>query len=87
MSMKAVYVDRVRRFSLDIDEATGRTFLSIPVRNRWVTYDEWYEVDNETFEKYVADPSLAHPMVEQARGREIDHLLLLQPGTDRGLPD
>ena len=50
-------------------------------------YDEYYEIDRETFEKYKADPSLALPMLEQAKAREIDHLLLYQPGSDRGVPD
>ena len=43
--MKPVYVDRVGRFSLDVDEESGRTFVAISVRNRRVEYDEWYEVD------------------------------------------
>ena len=84
--MKAVYVDRVMRFSLDADEDSGRTFLSIPVRNQMVEYDEWYEIDMETFERFVADPTQAHAMVDQAKARQIDHLLLFPPGTDRGSP-
>ncbi len=84
--MKSVYVDRVKRFSLDIDENSGRTFVSIPVTNKMTEYDEWYEVDKATFEKFKADPTLAHDMVEQAKRREIDHLLLLKPGADRGVP-
>jgi len=84
--MKVVYVDRVMRFSLDIDEDSGRTFLSIPVRNQMVEYDEWYEIDRETFDGFEADPTKAHLMVRQAKARHIDHLLLHQPGTDRGSP-
>ena len=38
--MNPVFVDRVRRFSLDVDEETGRTFVSIPVRNQMAEYDE-----------------------------------------------
>lgn len=87
MRMRAVFVDRVRRFSLDVDEDTGRTYLSIPVRNAYVEYSEWYAVDRDEFDRFVADPRLAHDMVERARRRELDHLLLLQPGSDRGAPD
>ena len=85
--MKTTYVDRVKRFSFDIDVTTGRMFLSIPVRNSLVQYEEWYEIDKEAFEKFTADPTLAHPLVDQARRREIDHLLLLPPGRERGSPD
>jgi hypothetical protein len=81
------FVDRVNRFSLDVDEGTRRTFVSIPVRNQYVAYEENYEVDQDTFDRYVADPTLAHEFVRRARNRELDHLLLLKPGTDRGAPD
>ena len=77
MNIKSVYVDAVKRFSLDVDEASGRTFVSIPVSNSMVDYVEWYEVDRETFGRFEADPALAH---------DLDHLLLLPPGTDRGDP-
>ncbi len=86
MNIKSVYVDAVKRFSLDVDEASGRTFVSIPVSNSMVDYVEWYEVDRETFGRFEADPALAHDLVEKAKRREVDHLLLLPPGTDRGDP-
>ena len=85
--MSCVFVDRERRFSLEIDEETGRTFVGIPVRNQTVEYEEWYEVEAATFSAYRADPTLAHDFVERCKRRELDHLLLLPPGTDRGLRD
>jgi len=33
-----VYVDRVNRFALEVDADSGRTFVSIPVRNSKVEY-------------------------------------------------
>ena len=87
MKFRCVLVDRERRFSLDVEEESGRTFVAIPVRNQMAEYDEWYEVDAETFERYRADPSLAHAFVEACKRREMDHLLLLPPGRDRGLAD
>ena len=87
MQLKPVFVDQVNRFSLDVDEESGRTFVSIPVRNMSVEYSEWYEVNRETFERYRADPALAHDLVGKAKRREVDHLLLFQPGRDRGWAD
>jgi hypothetical protein len=86
MKWNCVFVDRERRFSLDIDEETGRTFVSIPVELQEVKveYSEWYEVDAETFERYRADPTLAHEFVERCKRREMDHLLLFPPGKNRG---
>lgn len=85
--LKAVHVDRNERFALEVDELSGRTFVSFPVHNRMATYCEYYEVDRETFERYRADPTLAHEFIARAKARELDHLLLFQPGSDRGWPD
>jgi hypothetical protein len=87
VQIKPVFVDKVRRFSLDVDEETGRTFLSIPVRNTMVEYSEWYEVDKETFERFMGDPTLAYDLVGKAKRHEVDHLLLFKPGSDRGVAD
>lgn len=86
MNLKTVFVDRVNRFSLEVDKDSGRTYVGIPVRNQMVEYEEWYEIDHATFVRFIADPASAHGFVAQARNRELDHLLLLQPGTDRGYP-
>jgi hypothetical protein len=84
--MKNVFVDRENRWGLDIDEISGRMFVNIPVANRMADYLEWYEIDQETFERFRADPASASDFVTKAKNRELDHLLLLQPGTDRGWP-
>lgn len=85
--MRVVYVDRAMRFSLEVDEECGRTFVGIEVRNAMVEYTEWYAVEAAAFERYRADPSLAHDFVARAKRRELDHLLLLPPGADRGVAD
>jgi hypothetical protein len=85
--MRSVYVDQKMRFSLDVDDASGKTFVSFPVSNRMATYEENYEIDRPTFDLYKADPTRAHDFVRKAKARELDHLLLRQPGTDRGWPD
>lgn len=84
MKMKNMFVDQVMRFGLDIDEETGRHFVNIPVSNRMADYLEWYEVDAATFASFLEDPTRAHDFVAKAKRRELDHLLLLKPGTDRG---
>ncbi|MEZ5116641.1 MAG: hypothetical protein R2737_10270 [Candidatus Nanopelagicales bacterium] len=87
MDMIVTYVDPVLRFSLEADRHSGRTFVGIEVRNTTVEYTEWYEVDRVTFARFEADPTRAHDMVRRAQRRELDHLLLLPPGDDRGLAD
>lgn len=78
---EVVYVDPERRFSLDLDPDSGRTFVSVSVdgRNAAVSYDEWYEVDPREFERYHADPRLADQFVEQCRRGELDHRRFVPP--------
>lgn len=45
-----------------------------------------YEVDRATFEGFTDDPTCAHAFVARARNRELDHLLLLPPGTVAAYP-
>lgn len=85
MTWKTVFADPVRRFALEIEEESGRRFVSIPVSNRMAEYTEWYEVDAPTFERFVADPASAHAFVGCCERRELDLLLLLPPGSDRGV--
>jgi hypothetical protein len=86
MKWRDVFVDKERRFALIVDEESGRSFVSIPVQNSMVEYEEYYEVDPATFERFTADPTTSHDFVDKAKRRELDHLLLLPPGTDRGEP-
>jgi hypothetical protein len=80
MRLGAVHVDRVKRFALEIDEESGRTFVSFPVTNTKVDYTEWYEIDPATFDLFTADPGLALGFVEHARNQQLDHLRLFAPG-------
>jgi len=74
------------RFSLGIDLDTGQFYLGIPVSNRMADYTEFYIIDGKSFEQFRASHEAALPFVEQARARKLHHLLILQPGTDRGVP-
>ena len=87
VKLKTEYINREKRFTLKVDENSHRCFLGLPVRNSMTEYDEYYEIDKETFERFKADPALALPMLEQAKARQIDHLLLYKPGSERGVPD
>lgn len=86
MRWNCVHLDTERRFSLEIEEESGRTFVAIPVSNRMADYLEWYEVDAPTFQRYRINPALAYGFVERCKRRELDHLLLFPPGSDRGVP-
>lgn len=81
-----VLVCREERFSLGIEETSGRYYLSIPVSNGLVDYEEYYELDRLAFERYRNDPQAALPFVERCRRREEDERLIQKPGRNRGTP-
>jgi hypothetical protein len=83
---RTVAMNRELRYALEIDERTGGYYVTIPVSNRMVDYEEAYEVDRVTFERYRADPASALDFVTHCRNHELDHLLRERPGADRGTP-
>lgn len=86
MKFQDAFVSREMRFSLGVEEESGKYYLSIPVANRMVDYEEYYEIDRAAFERYRTDPTAAEGFLERIRKREADELLILKPGSDRGVP-
>jgi len=84
MKFKDVAVNREERFSVGIEEDSGKHYVSIPVSNGLVDYEEYYEIDRPTFERYRADLVSARDFVARLRKREMDHLLIVKPGKNRG---
>jgi hypothetical protein len=84
MKFKDVAVNREQRYSLGVEEDSGKYYVSIPVSNGLVDYEEYYEVDQPTFERYRADLGSALEFVERARKRELDDRLIVKPGRNRG---
>jgi hypothetical protein len=54
------------------------------VTNGIVDYEEVYEIDAASFERYRADLASALPFVERWRKPQEDEHLILQPGRWRG---
>ncbi|MGH9381307.1 MAG: hypothetical protein ACRD2Z_11930 [Thermoanaerobaculia bacterium] len=83
---KDYFVSREHYYALGVDEDTGRHYLSIPVDNGRVSYEEYYEIDEETYSRYMADPEAALAFAERCRNREVDDALIYQPSKVRGEP-
>jgi hypothetical protein len=84
MKFKDVAVNRDERYALGIEEDSGKYYVSIPVSNGMVDYEEYYEIDKPTFERYRADLDSARDLVERARKRQEDERLIVKPGSNRG---
>lgn len=84
MKFNDTYTSREHRFSLGIELTSQQCYLSIPVSNALADYEEYYCIDKARYTAWLQDPSAALPMVVRCRRRELDHLLMMQPGTQRG---
>lgn len=84
MKFKDVVVSREQRFSVGVEEDSGKHYVSIPVSNGLVDYEEYYEIDQPTFERYRANPETALDFVVRCRKREMDDRLIMKPGKNRG---
>lgn len=49
-----------------------------------VDYEEYYAIERATFEQFEQDLQAALAFVSRARKRELDALLIIRPGKNRG---
>ena len=86
MRFKDLHIFREKRFTVGVEEETGRYYLSIPVANRRIDYDEYYEISRELAEAAPGNREELEHLVAQCRDRQNDRHLMIPPGTDRGTP-
>ena len=84
MKFNDTYTSCKHRFSLGVELTSQQCYLSIPVSNALVDYEEYYRIDRAQYDAWLKESSAALPMVVRCRRRELDHLLMMQPGTQRG---
>lgn len=77
-------VFRELRLSLGDDRQTGAKFLSIPVSNRMVDYEEYYRLSPDEYETFLSDEPAAVAFANACSRQEHDDRLIEQPGSDRG---
>ncbi|MDP9508745.1 hypothetical protein Q7O56_06805 [Pseudomonas protegens] len=77
-------VNREEMFSMGIEALSGQYYVSFPVSNGMVDYEEYYAIDRATFELFEQDLQAALEFVTRARKRELDQLLIMKPGKNRG---
>ncbi|GAB17446.1 hypothetical protein GOEFS_033_00080 [Gordonia effusa NBRC 100432] len=86
MRFDDVYFSAEDRYSIGVEADSGRYYISIPVSNGIVDYEEYYAIDPERYLLFVGDREAAIPFVEACRRHEHDDLLIQKPGTNRGTP-
>ena len=78
-------VNTTKRFSIGREADSGRCYLSIPVANQLVDYEEYYEISADLHDGYPGNEALLESFANECRQRMHDHLLFLKPGRDRGV--
>lgn len=86
MKFNDIAISRENRFSIGVEEISGKYYLSIPVSNQYVDYEEYYELSKDMFESFKADMDSALNFVQQCRERKKDNLLIQKSGKYRGVP-
>jgi hypothetical protein len=81
-----VFVSQVARYSIGTELDSRRLYVSIPVSNGVVDYEEYYAISPEQSDVFLTDRTAAIEFVEACRRHEHDDLLILKPGTNRGTP-
>jgi hypothetical protein len=84
MKFTDMYFNRGERFSLGIEETSGKLYVSFPVRNDMIEYEEYYEINRGQFDLFQKDLNAALEFVNRCRRRELDELLIQKPGSRRG---
>lgn len=86
MNFKDVQIHQELRYSLGVEAESGRFYLSIPVSNSMVDYEEYYEITADEFERFKHNKNIASEFARRCRNRHEDARLMQKPGRDRGVP-
>ena len=86
MKFDDTYFSRDDRYSVGIESTSGRHYVSIPVSNGIVDYEEYYEITPDQYHIFLSDRDAAVNFVESCRRHECDDLLIQKPGSNRGTP-
>ena len=81
-----LFFSKEKYFSVGIEESTGDYYVSIPVSNQKVDYEEYYRIEKSLYEKYQDDLGALEFVAEECRKHLRDNDLIIQPGSDRGSP-
>ncbi|MCF5200729.1 hypothetical protein [Pseudomonas syringae] len=84
MKFNDTFFNRDLMLSLGIEETSVRFYLSFPVNNGLIDYEEYYEIDKASFDLFHTDLIAAVAFATTCRRRERDDLLIQKPGAKRG---
>ena len=84
MKFQDIYVSKEKRFSIGIEKSSGKYYISIPVSNSYVDYEEYYEISKDIVDQYPKNIDKINKLVSEYRQRKRDDELIIKPGKNRG---
>ncbi len=84
MKFEVTNFSRELRFAIGIVENSNKFFLSFPVTNGAVDYEEYYEISKEEYESIFEDLNNGLDLLKRCRERNEDQRLLVKPQPKRG---
>lgn len=85
MNFSDIFFNKEYRYSLGTELQSGKFYLSIPVSNGVVDYEEYYEIDSNLLRQFQLQQEKALEFAEKCRRQELDELLIVKPGNNRGI--
>jgi hypothetical protein len=79
-------ITREHCYALGRDHELDCFYLSIPVSNPMVDYEEYYRLSDADFDALMDDFGAARDFADRCRRREMDDRLMIKPGSMRGVP-
>lgn len=67
MKFSDILVSRELRFSIGVEESSGRYYISIPVSSQLADYEKYYELTEEQFEEFRSNFKKASTFADQCR--------------------
>lgn len=86
MKFTDMHVFRDEKFSVGIEEVGKKYYISIPVSNPYVDYEEYYEINDAQFHACPANIEELKEIAAKCRARQNDSRLIMKPGRLRGHP-
>ncbi len=80
------FTSQIDLFSVGVDTQTGKKYLSFPVNNGLVEYEEYYYIDDGIYNRIVDGLKDAQEFAKMCKKHERDNLLIVPPGSRRGEP-
>lgn len=84
MKFNDIYLLKDERFSIGIEEESSTYYLSIPVANSYIEYEEYYRIDKSIVDQYPDNFDQVKEIIELCRARKNDQNLIQKPGKNRG---